>query len=300
MLVLLVGRLSEGEWRTPPEPSASLTPVVGTFSGTVRPPGERPCSSPYAVSLPVPWLDRRAGRSGHSMDIDTGFDFRSDAGGRDPDRHSPTLRRYHRLLWSKRLPNGAMFDLDDATPGEYLHHKSALGEFWLASDSVIPSFLGYVVMDSVLDHFAEAEIELFQTIGYTIGGMIVFPSNRIDGKQTVNGARGFHPRIRDRMDLTLECIRRHYAGADPQGYPLGNVLARYADFFALFEDFQGYVQFFLLDDLVTDDYAGVRFFLPFDDFATPALPLTVEAYRRYRDLSAEFVEARNRRIDALD
>ena len=43
--------------------------------------------------------------------IDTSFDFRTDAGGKDPDTHSATLRRYHKLLCSKPLPNGAMFDL---------------------------------------------------------------------------------------------------------------------------------------------------------------------------------------------
>ena len=42
------------------------------------------------------------------MLIDTTFDVRTDAGGRDPDRYSATLRRYHRLLWSKPLPGGAM------------------------------------------------------------------------------------------------------------------------------------------------------------------------------------------------
>lgn len=231
------------------------------------------------------------------MDIDTSFDFRTDAGGKDPDSYSPTLRGHHKLLWSKPLPNGAMFDLDDATPGEYLHHESVLGEFWLASDSVIPTFQGYLTMASVLDQIPQTEIEEFETIGYTIGGMMVFPSDRVANKQTINGARGFNPRIRDRMDLTLECIRRHYACDDPQAYPLGDVLARYADFFALFEDFRGYVQFFLLDDLVTDDYRSVRFFMPFDDFTTPALPRSVAAYREYRDRSVEFVQARNRRIE---
>ena len=69
---------------------------------------------------------------------------------------------------------------------------------------------------------------------------MVFPSNRVDGKMTINGARGFLRRVADRMDLTLESIRRHYRG-EPS--PLGATLARYADFFALFEDFGGYVDF---------------------------------------------------------
>lgn len=47
------------------------------------------------------------------MLIDTSFDFRSDAGGKDPDVYSPTLRQHHKFLWSKALPNGRLFDLDD-------------------------------------------------------------------------------------------------------------------------------------------------------------------------------------------
>ena len=229
-------------------------------------------------------------------EIDTTFDFRTDAGGKDPDSHSPTLRRYHQILWSKPLPKGASFDLDSTTPGEYLHHKSELGEFWLASDSVIPTFEGYLTMVPVLAAFPPSEIEEFQAIGYTIGGMMVFPGNKVDGKQTLNGARGFHPRIRDRMDLTLECMRRYYLG---HASPLSDVLARYADFFAIFGSFEGYVRFFLLDDLVDDHSGQVRFFLPFDDFTTSALPGTPEAYHAYRDASVAFIEARNGRIDAI-
>ena len=39
--------------------------------------------------------------------VDTTFDFHSDTpAGKDPDKYSPTLRRYHQLLWSKDLPYG--------------------------------------------------------------------------------------------------------------------------------------------------------------------------------------------------
>ena len=51
------------------------------------------------------------------MAIDTSFDFGTDAFGKDPDTFSATLRRYHKLLWSKPLSGGALFDLDDKTPG---------------------------------------------------------------------------------------------------------------------------------------------------------------------------------------
>ena len=47
------------------------------------------------------------------MLIDTSFDFRVDARGKDPDSHSPTLRKYHRRLWSRPLPGGDPFELRD-------------------------------------------------------------------------------------------------------------------------------------------------------------------------------------------
>ena len=66
--------------------------------------------------------------------------------------------------------------------------------------------------------------------------------------------------IDDRFDITLECIRRHYELTTKTGdmrsvssSPLGAVLARYADFFSLFESFEGYVNFFLLQDLVAPE-----------------------------------------------
>jgi hypothetical protein len=228
------------------------------------------------------------------MRIDTSYDFRTDAAGKDPDTYSPTLRQYHRLLWSKPLPSGRSFHLDDTALGVYLHHRSELGEFFLSSDSVIPTFTRWKSMRYIVELFSEEENEAFRSIGYTIGGMMVFPGNRIDGKQTINGARGFNRKIADRFDLTLECIRRHYLS---QGSPLAETLSRYREFFALFEDFNGYVDFFMLQDLITEDHSTVSFFMPFDNFNAPSVPRDRDAYTKYRHRSIEFVEARNRRID---
>jgi hypothetical protein len=145
--------------------------------------------------------------------IDTTFDFRTDTPpGKDPDSHSPTLRRYHKLLWSKPLPSGIRFELVDSTPQVYLHHKSKMGEFWLSSDAVIPTFTREYKIRNIIEQIPSDELDLFNTIGYTIGGMMLFPGHRVGQKMTINGARGFHPRIKDRFDLTVECILRHYRG----------------------------------------------------------------------------------------
>jgi hypothetical protein len=225
-------------------------------------------------------------------DIDITFDFRLDTPtGRDPDTDSKTLRRYHKLLWSRRLPSGEFFELDDTMPGSYLHYRSATGEeFSLTSDAVIPTFKWVPHIKQLIP--AE-ELEAFNAIGYTIGGMIVFPGNRIDGKWTINQARGCTKQIRDRFDLTLECIRRHYSQVES---PLSAVLARYARFFDLFGDFRGYVEFFLLQDLVSADFSGVNISEPFDNFIGVPIPANADEYNAYKRASITFIYARNQRI----
>jgi hypothetical protein len=226
------------------------------------------------------------------MRIDTDFDHRSDAGGKDPDSASPTLRKHHQLLWSKSLPSGTLFSLDQEA-GSYLAHRSELGEFTLSSDTIINSLRATKRNAAVIEQIANSDLDTFQRLGSTIGGKLIFPSNRVEGKPTINVARGFSARIGDRFDLTLECIRRHYLR---QTSPLEAPLARYNTFFELFESFEGYVDFFLLNDLVAD--SRVKFFLPFTGgFGTRPLPATKPEYMEYMRNSMEFVLSRNKRID---
>ena len=165
------------------------------------------------------------------MVIDTTFDFRTDAAGKDPDTYSATLCRYHQLLWSKPLPSGVLFELvPTSRPPYYFSHSSEAGDFVLSSDAFIPAYTRYGVPKPVLEQFSAAEHDHFNAIGYTIGGLILWPANPIDRKWTINQARGcLRSSIGDRMDLTLESIRRHYRDA---WSPLADVLNRYRDFFA--------------------------------------------------------------------
>jgi len=91
----------------------------------------------------------------------------------------------------------------------------------------------------------------------------------------------------------MECIRRHYSeGASP----LSGVLARYARFFDLFRDFRGYVEFFLLQDMVSADFSSVKISEPFDDFNGSPIPGDAREYNLYQKASIAFIEARNQRI----
>tara|TARA_Y100000588_G_scaffold13323_1_gene14335 strand:- start:1133 stop:1699 length:567 start_codon:yes stop_codon:yes gene_type:complete len=165
--------------------------------------------------------------------IDVTFDFYSDTPeGKDPDRYSPTLRKYHQILWSKNLPSGVKFDLDLTAP-KLLHHSSDLGEFFLSSDAVGHTQHDVKKMLHILDQVDSKELDSFFSICSTIGAYVVFPSKKIDNKVTINGARGLNQKIADRFDLTLECIRRFYL---KQSSPLSDTLDRYMSFFNLFQD----------------------------------------------------------------
>jgi len=234
--------------------------------------------------------------------IDITFNVYSDTpSGKDPDSYSPTLRSYHMFLWSKPLPNKVNFALNDKT-SKLLHHQSDLGEFFLSSDSIGHTYgggpTGYKVksVSHILDQVPPDEIERFFNVCCTIGAYIIFPSKRIDNKPTINGARGLNHKIKDRFDLTLECIRRYYKNEDS---PLKNTLSRYSKFFNLFESFQGYVDFFLLQDLVNENYSKVKFWLPFNSFDNSPLPTSVDEYIFYSKNLTNLILARNQRIQNL-
>jgi len=203
--------------------------------------------------------------------------------------------KYHKLLWSKPLPSGKIFTLTDTDSSSYLTYSSAQNEISLSSDSISNSYRDKKALSSITSELSK-EVEEFRNIGSTIGGYILFPGKKIDGKMTINGARGFNQKIADRFDLTLECIRLHYAGAQN---PLQEVLTQNSSFFKLFESFAGYVDFFLLQDLVSPNYESINFFTPIEQiFESSPLPEGKEQYLQYMHGSTSFTAKRNERIKA--
>ena len=226
------------------------------------------------------------------MTIDITFNVYTDANGGDPDSTSPTLRSYHKMLWSKKLPNGKLFELTDKKSGTYLYHKSEFGEYFLGSDAITHSYRNHKRKTWLTQQIQDEVKELFDT-GSTIGAYTLFPNNRVDKQHTINQARGVNSLIDDRFDLTLECLRLFYTG---QQSPLYNTFLRYKDFFDLFENFKGYIDFFLLNDLV-DENENIKFYLPFDNFETKPTFADVEEYLIYKKGVMDFIKARNKRID---
>ena len=222
--------------------------------------------------------------------IDIKFDFRSDSKG-DPDTYSPTLAKYHQALWSKELPNGDYMNLELSKNAPYVFRWK---DYVLSSDTIIVEMVDSKSTNLInqvrerLDDFDSYYEELVHR-SYSIGGMVLFPRH----KASMNQMRGMNALVRDRWDLTLECIHRHYIG---EKSPLSKVLDSDKDFFDLFVDFKGYVDFFFLQDCVSEDYSKVDIWVGDASFKKNVLPETVEDYFEFIYKEHEFLDKRNQRI----
>lgn len=227
--------------------------------------------------------------------IDGNFDFRADTPpNQDPDQKSATLRNYHKLLWSKLLPNGQSLELSGDLSGKYLYHNSDLGEFNLTSDSITNSYRHNGRMKDIVNRMPLDYMTTYYRSVCTIGGYTLFPGGQRKGMQTINQARGCNHRIVDRFDLTLECIRRFYLNTES---PLKKTFDGYRDFFNLFQTFEGYINFFHFEDLVSNDYSKVKFLLPFDDsFPLRPFPKDFDQYQEYLQNTLSFINSRTERI----
>ncbi len=238
-----------------------------------------------------------------NTNIDTTFDFTLDTpnywenfiNGKsniDPDIYSPTLQTYHRKLWSKELPTGEFFDLNSGNiEYDYLYWKN----FRFGSDSIINIYWYHSQISDVIDgvkktmNDPEGFRKNYLHSSYTIGSSIIFPKHRL----SINQCRGTNKKIRDRFDLTLECIKRFYS---EETSPLENILTNDSKFFSLFGNFKNYIDFFYLQDWVENDYKTIKFLLPFDDFERSPYPLNKEEWFDLYEKQMDLLTKRNKRI----
>ena len=257
-----------------------------------------------------------------NIEIDVNYNFQAEANGRsqkepnppkllisehgndwnrsekDSDRWSKTLQEYHVYLWSKPLPNGQLFLLSKASQNR-LYHKSEMGEFHLSSDrATTVTFAKNRSALKLASKLPQNLLNEFSALSDTIGGMILWPAKQRNRLNTINQARGFGKTghlIADRLDLTIECVRKFYT-KESSSNPLHDVFTRYSDFFELFQDFKGFIDFFLLQDMVSSCYTKVKFAKPFNDFNAPPIPQSLLEYEGYIEHTSNLVKARNIRI----
>ena len=236
--------------------------------------------------------------SGEIM-LDITYDYRKikqDGSWDEPDMVSEELKQAHKILWSKELPTGDLFHLSEGAAEDwdignpYLVLKTYLGKIKLTSDSMINSYLKGKTkrLGKTLDLLTKEEKTSFLKLGYSIGNFILFPGNKINGKNTINVER--YRKYYDRFDFTLDAIRKFYIGESSDLY---ECLDRYKSFFDLFVDFKGYCEFFFLQDFVSADFNSVEYFV---DPKLPYIPIDLDQYRLYMRNCMDKIASRNKRI----
>ncbi len=237
--------------------------------------------------------------------FDVEFDLRNDQKCKglkpEPDSCSEILYSWHRNLWNKKLPNGEKFDIKLSE--NYLELLTMNEKFRFGSDWMINTYYDWKRQKDVIDEIPFSEINDFNRISNTIGNFIIFPRPYKTVENTINKARGCRREINDRFDLTLECIRLYY---NHEKNPLYDVLKDYQWFFDLFispdnknggiSAFKEYCNFFLLQDLVDENYTKINFFLEFKNFNDDNLPKNVDEYLEYKKNCINFIKKRNKRM----
>lgn len=227
------------------------------------------------------------------MIVDITYDLRKDTKSNDPDAESKILKKYHQTLWSKLLPNGIEITLSEPTDYGYLFFNYNDQKFILSSDIIITTYTQWKRCKYYIEKISNNIKIEFDKKAHTVGAFIVYPQNKINGLPTINMERGTNASILDRFDLTLECIRLHYLRDEN---PLKDVLNRYKFFFDLFGTFKNYCQYFLLDDLVDEDYTNINYFINSKAPFYKPLPSTESEYIEFVKNAMNFINKRNNRI----
>ena len=272
----------------------------------------------------------------------------------DPDACSKNLYRFHGFLWTKQQANMPEFDFPNKVnlceksiwyeingTNTTLASDSVMSIYWHWAGKIYPYKKMQDIIKSVstnivnTDEYKEicSEIEenfsakakqrckqenntfkkfigCYLQKSNTVGGFVLFPRHT----SSINSSRGCCSKIRDRFDLTLECIRRAYQYRDfykTDNNPLFGITEEDKSFFKIFGSFEGYAKFFCLDkswvkdgkvlNLLYDKRNGNRFSQTLDnwDFNQEPLPQDDdEWWVFYRNIMSRLKE-RNKQMEYL-
>ena len=231
----------------------------------------------------------------------------------DPDSQSIIQKQWHIELWNRNFCGKHLFqlkesELKDDNPKEVfmddLDSKKRYSSDWMNS-----CYTHYKEYQGKVNHekFTEPDnIREFETLTHTMGNYIIFPRH----VNSINTERGrYNGRIKDRFDLTLECIRRFYK---KEYSPLFDTLKKDSEFFEKFKDsngkmnFKKYVDFFFLQDLI-EDYdendedcidKKIKYFIPSENWEVgDNIPFKTESwFKEYLQNVINFITKRTERM----
>lgn len=174
-----------------------------------------------------------------------------------------------------------------------------------AKTSLLPNKYVFGISDL---NMSDDEIINFLTISRTIGGHLVFPrwiSERNSDfiNSSINKERGGKDMYFDRFDLTLFAIKSWYEGGPKER--LGKVIEKNRLWFEQFGNFEGFINYFKLNDFVNGNYeiydltsfdqAKESYLILTND--KPWIPNNVEEYRKYVAGNSLAITLRNERLN---
>lgn len=237
-------------------------------------------------------LDYNFLRDKKGFPLDT-FQVYPRLGGWDMDSKSPTLKLYHSILWSRETPSGAVVQLEpEAKASGYLSWNNHS----FGSDQIMVT-LRYKNLSSFFEDILIPEspdfderMRDFIILSGTMPGIMLWPKHA----NSMNQVRGTNVYIRDRFDLTLKCIQLYYNNSNHFN-PIAWQLEEDKWFYDLFVSFQGFIEFFFLQDLIDED-GDIKYFHDFSGFIKNPVPKTTKEYWSFIDNQKVFLEKRRQRM----
>lgn len=161
----------------------------------------------------------------------------------DPDRNSIKLYRYYELFLSRELPDGLYFQFK--TKRDHGTLQSMGEDIILTGDYIGPSKNDY------FNEYNNKKLSEFLKVTRTFAGNIVWPKKQVDNRITVNQYKGNV--FNERMDLLLFELERFYKEFESKDcvFPrLGQIFKDHIEWYKHFVDFNGFINFFYLQDFV--------------------------------------------------
>lgn len=185
----------------------------------------------------------------------------------DPADFSAKLAQYQILLYTKPLPSGGFLKLR-ANKFNQVEAELPSGEsILLTSMPLIHQACFEADNHELLSKLPQSQVDIMLRTLVTSGNYMLIPAQPLNGYRLDDFRK--NPRIGNRIDLYLECVRRQYAG-EPS--PLDDILNPFKPWFELFLSFKQFVEFFYLGNLYDPKLKKIHFFKTFD----PDFPINLD------------------------
>lgn len=206
---------------------------------------------------------------------------------KDPDKVSKKLYEYQKRIWSRKLPNEEMCNINvNKNGGEYyLNFNIGKDTIRVGSDYIGPSATGAFKKKIDSDKVGEYILNC-----RTIGGHIFWPKCR----GSINQKKAY---VNDRMDITLCELKDYYLKPNYDNClyskPLRNAFSRQKKWLQKFGNFEGFVDFFLLKGSFVDENYNVIMFAPVEK-NNGFIPTD---YNLFMENNKEAIKLRNYKIE---